>query len=311
MGNTISEVPGSLSSKAGEQTLPAALLWGGSATIKSFLGIKVLNLEDAYEEMAINETQDQYLRSCKESPPNLNALHKIYLKPCKPPATTETMSNVAVASIPASLVPSTIRIGVFEDGLPHTRPPSTIWFPESLLRKGSANFNETFLHECIHLHQREHEDLWDKFYREQWNFIRYKGTIPKEIEDRRRLNPDTLRAPFYAWNGPSGPAPVKSTGSDSERGFASRGPYVPVVVYRNPEDADLSEVRLIFVRPNGSWSAVLPPGWMEFFGTQIPSICEHPHEMAAYILSDNSNPFDSEAAHRLRNIYMSFNRGRK
>jgi len=274
MGNTISEVP-------------------GSATIKSFLGIKVLNLEDAYEQMAINETEDQYLRSCTESPPNLNAIHKIYLKPCRPPAITETMSNAAVAAMPTSLVPSTIKVGIFEDGLPHTRPPSTIWFPESLLRKGSAHFNETFLHECIHLHQREHEDLWDKFYREQWNCIRYKGTIPKEVEDRRRLNPDTIRAPFYAWLS------------------ADKSPYIPVVVYKNPENADLSEVRLIFVRPDGSWSAVMPPGWIEFFGTQIPSICEHPHEMAAYILSDNSNPFDSEAARRLRNIYTTFNRSRK
>jgi hypothetical protein len=203
------------------------------------------------------------------------------------------MSNIAVSTVPDELsIGGTIKIGVFEEGLPHTRPPKTIWFPESLLAKGGEHFNETFLHECIHLHQRAHEDLWDKFYREQWNFIRYKGAIPREVEERRRLNPDTLRAPFYAWNG-------------------NGGPYIPVAIYKKPDDADLKEVRLIFVRPDGSWSAVMPPGWMEFFGTQNPSLCEHPHEMAAYILSDNANPFDSEAARRLRNMYKTFNRGNK
>ncbi len=293
MGNTLSDLP-------------------GGTTVAQIMGIKVLSLEDAYEEMALNETEDQYLKSCTESPPNLTALHKIYLKPCRPPTNTQAMSNAAMTIVPNSLaIDGTIKVGVFEEGLPHTRAPKTIWFPESLLSKGNEHFNETFLHECIHLHQRAHEDLWDKFYREQWNFIRYKGTIPREVEERRRLNPDTLRAPFYAWNGTGGPASVQSTGSDSERGFASRGPYIPVAVYKKPDDADLSEVRLVFVRPDGSWSAVIPPGWMEFFRTQNPSLCEHPHEMAAYILSDNANPFDSEAARRLRNMYKTFNRGNK
>ncbi len=274
MGNTISDLP-------------------GGTTVANMMGIKVLQLEDAYEEMALNETEDQYLKSCTESDSNMIALHKIYMKPCKPPSNTETMSNVAIASVPAALtVDGTIKIGVFEEGLPHTRPPKTIWFPESLLRKGNERFTETFLHECIHLHQRAHEDLWDKFYREQWNCIRYVGSIPKEVEARRRLNPDTLRAPFYAWN-------------------SSGGLYIPVAVYKNPDDADLTEVRLIFVRPDGSWSSVMPPGWMDFFGTQNPSLCEHPNEMAAYILSDNANPFDSEAARRLRNMYKTFNRGHK
>lgn len=269
MGNTLSDLP---------------------SNVKSMMGIKVLGLEDAYEEMANNESEDQYLKSCTESVPNLAAIHKIYMKPCRPPADTQTMSNAAMAALPAALMPTgTIKVGIFEDGLPHTRPPATIWFPESMLYKSNENFNETFLHECIHLHQRAHEDVWDKFYREQWNCIRYAGKIPKEVDERRRLNPDTIRAPFYAWH---------SSGSV----------YIPVAVYKKPEDAELSEVRLVFVRPDGSWSAVLPPGWMEFFGTQIPSICEHPHEMAAYILSDNSNPFDSEAARRLRTIYKTFNR---
>ncbi len=273
MGNTISDIPSS---------------------VASMIGIKVLSIEDAYQEMALNETEDQYLKSCTESQPNMTAIHKIYLKPCKPPAITQTMSNAAIATLPESLLPTgTIKVGVFEEGLPHTRPPKTIWFPESMLRKSNEHFNETFLHECIHLHQREHEDLWDKFYREQWNFIRYKGAIPKEVEERRRLNPDTLRAPFYAWNS------------------GKHGLFVPVAVYRKPDDADLTEVRLVFVRPDGSWSAVMPPGWMEFFGTQNPSLCEHPHEMAAYILSDNANPFDSEAARKLRNMYKTFNRGHK
>lgn len=256
--------------------------------VKRAVGIEVLSLDNAYEQLAINETNDRYLKYCTESEPNAIALSKVFMKPTDPETKEQatTMSNAALEKVPSTLMPSaTIKIGFFEQGLPHTRPPNTIWFPEVALRSSTRKFNETFLHECIHLHQREHEDQWNRFYLEAWNFAPWTGKLPKSIEKNRRLNPDTIRVPFYIW----------------------RDEYIPVAVYSKPSDADLREVRLMFVKKDGSAASTTPPGWIEFFGTQEPSVCEHPHEMSAYFLSDNQNPFDSLAAQRLRGHFYKFN----
>ncbi len=250
--------------------------------IKEYIpGIKILRMSDAYTMMNVNETQDDYLKSVMESDANLAALQKIQLRPCEPPSSAEEMSKSAIMGVPAALKPSgDVSIGFFEAGLPHTRPPNTIWFPESVLTSTQKKFNETFLHECIHLHQREHVEQWRDFYESAWGFkpLPKSKKLVRDVEERRRINPDTIREPLYIW----------------------RDQYIPVVVYKNPSDANLREVRLIFCRPDGSWASVAPPGWMELFGTLEPSICEHPHEMAAYFLSDNENPFDSIAARKIR-----------
>lgn len=252
-----------------------------SDTVKKAIGIQVLSMEQAYEEMAHNETADHYLKVCTESPVNATALAKVHMKPCDPytKARAEQLTSSALHTVPEQLRPSnTIKIGFFEHGLPHTRPPNTIWFPESALSEATANFNNTFLHECIHLHQREHEAEWNAFYEASWGFKPYSGTLPPKVEARRRINPDTMRMPLYIW----------------------RDEFIPVAVYSKPEDADLRQVGLIFVKKDGSSSSVLPLGWSEFFGSRNPSICEHPHEMAAYFLADGENPFDCVAAKLLR-----------
>lgn len=259
-------------------------------TVKQFVGFEVLSMKDAYEQMALNESEDRYLKECTESEANSIAIRNEHMVPCDPYTRENAlaMSTMALAAVPDTLKPSnTIKIGFFEKGLPHTRPPSTIWFPESALRSNKQEFNETFLHECIHLHQREHADRWNQFYKEVWGFKPWSGRIPKDVERRRRLNPDTIRQPFYIW----------------------RNKWVPIAVYSKPDAANLREVRLIFLRPSADgegagWESVCPEGWLDFFGTQEPSICEHPHEMSAYFLSDNENPFDSEAARLLRKKFL-------
>ncbi len=264
-----------------------------SDTVKKAIGIEVLSMEQAYEEMALNETTDRYLKDCTASPANAAAISKVHMKPCDPytKAKAEQLTASALQAVPERLRPSnTIKIGFFEHGLPHTRPPNTIWFPESALNEvttseATAKFNNTFLHECIHLHQREHEAEWNKFYEASWGFKPYKVALPPKVEARRRINPDTMRAPLYIW----------------------RDEFIPVAVYSKPDDADLRQVGLIFVRKDGSSSSVLPLGWAEFFGSRDPSVCEHPHEMAAYYLADGENPFDCVAAKLLRG---KFNLGR-
>lgn len=253
----------------------------GAEADAALFHLKVLGIEEAYETMLENESIDNYRVTYRGSPPNALAQSRYIQAPVMPPQGATSLSNDAFSAVPATLKPAgTVKVGFIENGLPHTRPPATIWFPQYMIRDKS--FTGTFLHECIHLHQRSNKKKWNDFYRNSWSFEPWTGQMPKEIEERRRINPDTMRQPFYIW----------------------RGKWIPVLVFERPGAADLLACKLLWVEPSGAWSQVAPPGWEEFFGTVSGSICEHPHEMAAYFLSDNENPFDSQAANILRKEFL-------
>ncbi len=253
----------------------------GSHAEANLYHLKVLGLEEAYETMHENEKEDGYRVKCRSSPPNALAISRYIQAPVMPPNGATALSNDAFSQVPVTLKPEgTVKVGFIENGLPHTRPPATIWFPEFMVKDKS--FSATFLHECIHLHQRANKKKWNDFYKRYWEFEPWTGAIPKDVEERRRINPDTMRQPFYIW----------------------RGQWIPVLVFERPGAADLKSCRLLWVEPSGAWQHVPPPGWEQFFGTVNGSICEHPHEMAAYFLSDNENPFDSPAANSLRREFL-------
>jgi hypothetical protein len=253
----------------------------GAEADAALFHLKVLGIEEAYETMQLNEQTDNYRVTCRASPPNALAISRYIQAPIMPPQGATALSNAAFAEVPPTLKPTgTVKVGFIENGLPHTRPPATIWFPGYMIKEKS--FSATFLHECIHLHQRSNKKKWNDFYRNFWQFEPYNGSIPKEIEERRRINPDTMRQPFYIW----------------------RGQWIPVLVFERPGAADLKSCKLLWVEPSGAWQQHAPPDWELFFGTVNGSICEHPHEMAAYFLSDNENPFDSQAANILRKEFL-------
>jgi hypothetical protein len=145
-----------------------------------------------------------------------------------------------------------------DDGLPHTRPPYYILisreFPEDKLAG-------TILHERVHVSQRLYPTAWMNLFKKAWDMEPWSGEIPADIQSRRRMNPDILGVPLYAW----------------------KGEWVPLALFKSSSAPKLSETDLVW------WNAKTrtlfrqpPPGWTEFFGT-VPA-GEHPFELAAYLI---------------------------
>lgn len=145
-----------------------------------------------------------------------------------------------------------------DGGLPHTRPPYYILIsrehPESSL-------NGTLLHERVHVSQRLYPSAWNALLKSAWEMEPWLGDLPAELQTRRRINPDILGVPLYAW----------------------KGQWIPLALFKNSSNPKLSEIDLVW------WNSQTrtlfrqpPPGWTEFFGS-VPA-GEHPFELAAYLI---------------------------
>ena len=158
-----------------------------------------------------------------------------------------------------------------DNGLPHTRPPNLICMSRTI---PDSELQRTLLHERVHISQRLHPDAWKKILAETWNFKPWNGQLPADIENRRRLNPDTLLMPFFIW---------KDT-------------YVPVELFKNASNPSLTETdtiwwdaksRTVFREP--------PPGWTAFFGFRANG-SEHPFELIAYMVAEKKTNSPAFAA---------------
>ena len=153
-------------------------------------------------------------------------------------------------------------------GLPHTRPPYYICLPTSIDLTSPAG-KTTLKHERIHVSQRLHEDTWKKIYADAWNFVPVQAPkLPDRIQRRIRINPDTCRAPLYAW----------SAGADH---------WIPYALFNSSFEPSLTDTTIHWWHvESANLYSVPPPGWSDFFGRNLPaSAHEHPNELAAYILS--------------------------
>lgn len=163
-----------------------------------------------------------------------------------------------------------------EDGLPHTRDGDRIYIPDSVLMTDRAH---TIRHEMVHIYQRRDPQRWTQFYRRAWGFELHQEPptdMPPWIVKTRRSNPDTWRDPWPCW----------------------QGRVWPVAVYRDPVYPSLRAADVIWW---DSWRREVlrapPADWIAFFGH--PAQPEHPHEIAAVILTNEDN--SSEAGRRLLN----------
>ena len=159
-----------------------------------------------------------------------------------------------------------------DGGLPHTRPPHYICLPINL---PDSILSQTLTHERIHLSQRAHPKQWQRLLKIAWNMTPWKGTLPGRIEHLRRINPDLLWAPLYAW----------------------KNEWVPVSVFTSSMPKSLSDTQLIWFHITSSTVHYdPPPGWVDFFGSSSNN--EHPYEISAYLLADfdDSNPDQSATA---------------
>jgi hypothetical protein len=148
-----------------------------------------------------------------------------------------------------------------DNGLPHTRPPNLICisrdFPEKYL-------NSTILHERVHISQRLHTFEWQKIMKDTWNFEPWTGSLPADIQSRRRLNPDLIYLPDYIW---------KDT-------------WVPMALFKSKSQPRLSDVDIVWWNDQTrTLHRDPPPGWIDFFGN-VPA-GEHPFEIIAYLVAAN------------------------
>jgi hypothetical protein len=148
-----------------------------------------------------------------------------------------------------------------DGGLPHTRPPYYICISRTF---PAAHLPQTMLHERVHVSQRLHTTAWEKLFQQVWNMKPWVGSLPSDIQVRRRINPDLNGFPDYIW----------------------REEWVPLALFKSSSQPKLTEIMLVW------WNAKTrtlfrepPPGWVSFFGS-LPS-GEHPFELAAYLIAEN------------------------
>jgi hypothetical protein len=222
---------------------------------------RVLTSTEAEQELIRNNRLDHYDTACLMN--RVNSLAAQRVEPCAAPEGLKRA--IGAIKLPpwlaADLAGVEVNIAFFKEGLPHTRAGNTIWLPSSL-----RDMEITFIHECIHISQRLWPDKWNAAYAAVWNMTPTAWPpVPY-----KRFNPDTFKSTAYKWTAPSGAT------------------WTPVLVFMNPDAPKLTETRLLFVGDQGGWQSTPPTEWMQTFRGADPSICEHPHEMAAYTLSTGS-----------------------
>lgn len=149
-----------------------------------------------------------------------------------------------------------------DGGLPHTRAPNYICIPNNFPQSQLAS---TLLHERVHVSQRLHGRAWQTIFKEAWAMTPWSGDLPADIQSRRRLNPDLLGTPLYAW----------------------KGEWVPLGLFQSTSKPKLSETSTVWWHiPSRTLHREPPPGWTSFFGTGPGQ--EHPYELSAYLIQTDA-----------------------
>jgi hypothetical protein len=167
-----------------------------------------------------------------------------------------------------------------DNGFPHTRPPNLICIPASLCKESEATkqFRITLAHEAIHVHQRKFPDLWNNFcIAEGWTWIP-ATSIPSELRERARINPDTMAAPFWAWE----------------------TYLVPLPLFRPYRTATLANAVIEWydIR-SGALTEEFPRTFLAKYGSEIHQP-EHPYEIYAEKFSEDGVTSVEELEKRMR-----------
>jgi hypothetical protein len=151
-----------------------------------------------------------------------------------------------------------------DNNLPHTRPPNLICLSKDI---SPGSIESIVLHERVHVSQRLHSSEWAKLFRDYWSMTQWDGIIPSDILLRRRLNPDIIIAPTFIW----------------------KKEWVPLAVFKSLTMPELTDVDIVWWNANTrTLNRQPPPGWEDFFGS-VHSGHEHPFELSAYLVQNNSD----------------------
>jgi hypothetical protein len=125
-------------------------------------------------------------------------------------------------------------------------------------------FPKNIEHEKIHLYQRRNPDNWIQFYKKYWNYEIFKDaplSMPKELTEMKRANPDTNDAPFACW----------------------KNKWWSVPVYKSSNDLKFRDCLVKWWNQETNKIHSEPPNeWVYFFGSKV-SQAKHPHEISAVI----------------------------
>ncbi len=148
-----------------------------------------------------------------------------------------------------------------DGGMPHTRPDNIICYPDF----AQLFSRTTLVHELWHIHQRIFVEQWRlAFKRMGWTM--WNGTLPKQLDEGRRYNPDTIDSPFWIFN----------------------DTWVPVPVFKDITHPKVGEVEIWFYNPVKDYhSRQIPPELLNYCPHLPSAAYEHPRELAAYILSES------------------------
>ena len=146
-----------------------------------------------------------------------------------------------------------------EGGLPHTRPPNIIAIPAHY---PTHMLEETLRHERVHLHQRKFPLQWEaRAIQDGWVKVE-DGVIPSKLLARVRLNPDTIMAGFWAWD----------------------GIWVPLCLFLREDKPHMNETTIRWYNiKEGVTTVAVPASFTAKYGAVTDSAMEHPYELWAYI----------------------------
>jgi hypothetical protein len=233
--------------------------------------IHILSAHEANELLLRADLIDNYRRQCSQCSVN-NKARQGQDYSGRPASANAIDFQRAINTFPDWLknyLPPILYIAFLapsaDGGMPHTRPSNIICLPQ-FFDINDPNAIETFMHECIHIHQRTYTELWNRLYYEVFSMEPYNGTLPDTLETKRRLNPDTILEPLYMW----------------KKRWAS------VPVYLRVDSPQLGQIRIAYYNvKSGAWQSFIPSEMEEFSSLSV-SQAEHPAELAAYWLSSSA-----------------------
>jgi hypothetical protein len=178
-----------------------------------------------------------------------------------------------------------------ESGLPHTVGLHNIRIPEAAWN--SPRRESILRHERVHLLQRRHQEAWNTFYREEWQYSLHTSPpvdFPPEEAANVRGNPDTFPARWAAW----------------------RDRYWFVPTYRNASKPQLPDaVVRVWDSNTRTWLDQVPYEWRTTFCTEqgrCPHQWEHPAEISAEYVTDGD--WTTPAAMSLRRFLDTLKDGK-
>jgi len=236
---------------------------------------RVLDKKEAVEKLIVAERIDHYLQECHDDRLNSLARKGIYQpNTISNPAHHTELFNAVISQIPRQLRDAgeieIIQLMPSADGgMPHTRPPNLICYPELESGVLSEHAVQTLIHEVCHVHQRKFPLVWKTIFH-ALGWTEWNGTLPTRLDTHRRYNPDTIDTPLW-----------------------SHSLWLPIPVFRDGTNPALADVEIWWYHTVRGYHIKNVPEAIQIKRLH-PSAYEHPREITAYIISDPNRYRDTK-----------------